>query len=75
MVSVVTLSGPKDYLNEKQQQYTVSCDERSVPTRISLVVPQGSVLGPVLLIIIFMTFNFFQNPKLLFADEVTLYFT
>lgn len=70
------LSWLKDYLVERQH-HTVFCGKKSALTRITLGVPQGSSLGPVLFLVYINDIsNIFSGPKtLLFADDMTLYFT
>lgn len=63
-----------DYLSERQQQVHVNRELFSLKT-ISLRVPPGSVLGPILFIIYINDIsNTFSNSKtILFADDIMIY--
>lgn len=56
---------------------TVFCGKKSTPARVSLGVPQGSVLGPILFLLYINGISniFLESKALVFADDMTIYFT
>lgn len=70
------LSWIKDYLTDRYQ-HTVFSGKKSSSTIVTLGVPQGSVLGPILFLLYINDISdIFSNSKtLLFADDMTVYLT
>ena len=70
------LSWFKEYLKDRQQ-YVILNNEKSPTTTVTLGVPQGSILGPMLFLIYINDISniFSQSKTILFADDMTMYLT